>query len=57
MKKTVLSNTLGIRLPEVSMIPGEYNEHLSFTAGYYVTEKDYAARKAARQAKRAGNKK
>ena len=44
-RKTVLPNSLGIRLPDVSMIPGEYNEHLSFTAGYYVTEKDYAARK------------
>ena len=43
-ERAVQNNVLGIRLPDASLIPVDYNEHLSFTAGYYVTEKDYAAR-------------
>ncbi len=44
-KNEIQDNTLGVRLPDASMIPKDYSEHLSFTAGYYMTEKDYAARK------------
>ncbi|MCR5295016.1 MAG: hypothetical protein K6E30_07570 [Lachnospiraceae bacterium] len=43
-KETIGDNALGIRLPEESLIPSEYREHLSFTSGYYITEKDYASR-------------
>ncbi len=44
-KNEIQDNTLGIRLPDAAAIPADYSEHLSFTAGYYMTEKDYAARK------------
>ena len=40
----VRNNALGIRLPDASLIPADYNERLSYTAGYYMTEPDYAAR-------------
>ena len=44
LEQTAEGNALGLRLPDASLIPADYNEHLSFTAGYYVTEADYAAR-------------
>ncbi len=44
-KKTVSNNVLGIRLPDDSLIPADYSERLSFTIGYFLTEKDYASRK------------
>jgi hypothetical protein len=44
-KNETRDNTLGIRLPDAAAIPADYSEHLSFTVGYYMTDKDYASRK------------